>query len=365
VTGVQTCALPISGNNLASLFPSAQVTSLVFQGGIGARGDQFYNLTSLPSVQNAGANAGVNYLQGGTGNDRLVGDPNPAGQTYETDSAGTNVMVGGTGLNNFFAGRGSYTFTTGPGFNALYSILATSNVINASAGTGYIIVNPGSKITSNPSYSIVTFFQFGAVGAATPNTPAALVQPDANGHRILYLNPQMASTSYAVYDFGGTIYVLYNDAAGFQLFAFPDAGVTWMAEFGAGGQNTVVNNTSINDVLYGGLSGNHYLVGGYGINVLKGHTGQNVLVARGAIYNDVTAGNGTDLIVTNPYADGVVRANQKSVSTTILGLSRETLLVGVPAISVVPTLYDPFDSDTVVDDQDYAFWAPFALNVQP
>jgi hypothetical protein len=152
------------------------------------------------------------------------------------------------------------------------------------------------------------------------------------------------------------------------------ASVSWIASFGpTGSNNTEVNNTAVNDVLYGGLPpGNHTIVGGYGINVLKGHSGVNTIVARG-YYNDVSAGNGTDTVLllhrsvlgshavdqvfAQPHVADIVRANQKAVSTVIRGVRMGDVVSGIP--QSVNGQTDPNDTDTTADNDDYTFLAAF------
>ena len=357
-------------------FAAGSVASITFQGGSGSFGDYFSNNTSLPSTQNAGANRGTNYLQGGSGNDTLLADPNPHGATYETDAGGTNSFVGGPGFTNFFAGKGTDSFALGSGYSALYSILAKNTITGHEDGRGYLIVNAGSQISDLPDYQIVTFFQPGVSGNApgNPGGPSAVLQLDVNGNRILYLNAAsgQATTSFTVNPDPAVatgIIVTYTDGNGTQTFRFHE--ISWIASFGpSGSNNTEINNTAINDVFYGGLPpGNHTLVGGFGINVLKGHSGQNTITARGA-YNDISAGNGTDTIVDNRSRAAasidaafaglgdVIRANQAAVSTTITGFRPKDVVVGVPLS--INGQNDANDSDTVAaDNDDFSFWAAF------
>lgn len=375
--------LVASENGRTVDFALAQVASILFQGGNGTQGDYFANLTALPSTQMAGSNPGVNYLQGGTGNDSLVADMNPHSQSYLTDPNGTDTFTGGPGFVNMFSGPGNKTFQLGSGYTALYSIQATTNVITGhSTGRGYLIVNNGSQVAANlTNYQIVTFFQPGVSGTApgSPSGPSAVLQNDANGNGILYLNQAngQTSTTFVVNQLGATLFVFYTDPAnGARVFTFDAAQVAWIASFGpAGSNNTLINNTSINDVLYGGLPpGNHTIVGGTGINVLKGHSGTNILVAPG-YYNDVSAGNGTDLVLllhrsvlgstavdsvfAQPHAADIVRANQKSVSTMIWGLRQGDAVSGIPAS--INFQADANDSDVgqPADNDDYVFWSQF------
>lgn len=376
-------------NNKAFDFSSAAVKSLTFQGGSGSKGDYFANLTAVPSTQQAGNNKGVNYLQGGTGNDTLKASPNGDAKSYLTDPAGSNTIQGGPGFANIFLGTGTENVTLGTGYTALYSILAKNTIKGSTTGgddddgKGYLIVNNGSQITNSKGYDIVTFFQPGVSGTApgVPNGPSAVLQKDVNGNGILYLNAAngQTSTSFTVNQTGGgdddgedggdKITVTYTDPRnGTKTFTFNHDAVKWIASFGpAGSNNTIINNTDINDVLYGGLPpGNHTIVGGKGaISVLKGHSGTNTITARAA-YIDVTAGNGTDTVNIQrggdhgddaPNAPDVIRTNAKAVSTTITGFKHGDLVTGVP--KSINGTSDPNDMDTVADNQDYAFWASF------
>ena len=366
-------------------FPAANVNSIAFQGGFGNGGDYFANNTALPSTQKAGGNHGLNYLQGGSGNDTLVASTDKKASTYETDAGGTNTFVGGPGFVNMFAGKGTDTFTLGSGYTALYSILAKGTITGRSAGKGYLIVNAGSSIANAANYQIITFFQPGVSGTApgNPGGPAAIVKADANGNNILYLDQASAqsSTSFRVdpaYDGQDGIAVTYTDSSGKNLhWVFHN--IAWIGSFGpSGSNNTIINTTAVNDVFYGGLPpGNHTIIGGTGINVLKGHSGTNSITANG-YYNDVTAGSGTDNVQLNfdyealadarakagiPVEDlGVVRTNQAKVTTTISAYQIGYLVVGVPKQLNGVTDPNPFvpateAPDIVADNDDYAYWA--------
>ncbi len=347
----------ISEGGLTYSFAAAAVTSISFQGGHGHFGDSFVNLTSISSTAKAGANDGVNYLQGGTGNDSLFGDTDAKGQTYFTDFAGVNTFIGGRGFNNFFGFRGNETIVTGPGQNAIYDILGT-NAINASQGSGYLIENAASTATTTvgPSYQVITFFQ----PTVNASTSPFVLQNDVNGNGVLYLVPQTTTGyTFTIDQLGkgknAQLLATYNDpVTGVQTFTVLESQVSWIATFGSG-SNTVINNTSVNDVFYGSLSATatHTLIGGYGINVLKGHNGSNYLEARGT-YNDISAGNGTDVVVgsSEKHATNVFRANQTQLTTQLFNFHDDDLILGVPQ-SVNGVTTQPTGTTATV--QDYVF----------
>jgi hypothetical protein len=347
----------LSESGLAYRFDPATVSSIFFQGGGGKRGDSFLNLTAIASELHAGANAGVNCLQGGSGDDALFGDPNARGDSYLTDFAGVNLMVGGAGLNNFFGLGGNETITTGTGENRICDILGT-NTIDARQGHGYVIRNQGSVATSTigPDYDVVTFFQ----GFTSP----AVLQPDQNGHGILYLNPVagQSGVSFALEPVGSSLLVTYIDATGWHFFAFPKGSVDWIASFGTPGDDTYVDDSAANDVLFGS-GGDDALFSGMGrFSILNGQSGNDYMLAR-ARYNDVTAGTGADFIAPAGPPSGMIvyRVNQAAVTTQVwLYNGRRDVLIGVPLS--VNGVVDPNDRDGVPDVEDYVFWFLFARN---
>lgn len=347
-------------------FSSGSINSICFQGGLG--NDYFANNTAINSIQHAGDGAGITYLQGGTGKDVLIGGNNPMGSTYESAFSGQAMFVGGAGFNNIFGGKlgGSDIIFAGPGRNAVYDILG-NNTVYGGTGSGYLIVNATSQVVASPKETVITFFQsqFGPIGGVTIGSPAVL-QKDVNGHGILYLAPQSASANWTVNQVGtgdaAQLVVLYNDANGQQTFTFPKSQVSWIASFGGTGNNTYVNNTNVNDVLYGGLGGaavQHTIIGGFGINVIKGHSGTNTLQARGT-YNDLTAGSGTDFITGSGRGQNVFRTNRTSEVTWLDNFHASDVVLGLPRSINGKT--NPNDNDPTISNADYTFWYTFLKN---
>jgi hypothetical protein len=345
-------------------FTSASVKSIAFQGGSG--NDYFANLTAISSVQRAGNGDGVTYLQGGTGKDTLIAGTNAKGSTYESDASGQATFVGGVGYTNMFGGKsgGADTIYAGSGRNAVYDILGTDTVYGGT-GSGYLIVNAQSQVFASAKEQVITFFQsqFGPVGGVTTGSPFVL-QNDVNGHGILYLAPQSISANWTINQTGSgasaQLVVTYNDANGQQVATFAKSSVDWIASFGGTGNNTYVNNTDVNDVFYGGLGGatvQHTIIGGFGINVLKGHGGTNFIEARGT-FNDITAGSGTDFLMGSDRGQNVFRVNKTVENTTIEDFHDHDLVFGVPL--TVNGKTDPNASATgAIADADYDFWYLF------
>jgi len=211
-----------------------------------------------------------------------------------------------------------------------------------------------------------TFFQaqFGPLGGVTTGSPAVL-QKDVNGNGILYLVPQSPSASWTVNQVGtgttATLSVIYNDANGQQTFSFTKSQVSWIASFGGTGNNTYVNNTNVNDVFYGGLGGaavQHTLIGGFGINVLKGHSGTNFIEARGT-YNDLTAGSGTDFLTGSNRGLNVFRTNRAAEVTWLDNFHPSDLVLGLPAS--INGQMDPNYTGTIAN-ADYTFWYLYLKN---
>jgi hypothetical protein len=322
------------------------------------RGDSFVNNTSLPSTLIAGANVGTNYLQGGSGNDTLIASPNPEAATYETDASGTNVLIGGPGYTNYFLGKGNDTFTLGSGYNALYSILAT-NKINAGQGTGYLLVDNGTTFNGlAPTYQIVTFFQPSITGSTSP----AVLQPDANGNGILYLNPQgTGSVSYVVNEVGnGQIDVHYVDANGAQDLLFSESQVQWIALFSVPNvADQYANNTPINDVVY--LKSGSTIIGGFGqVSVMKIHSGNGSITGRATGFDDFFAGPGGTVTMTQLGSAPAVYRIAPTSTTSIVGYDRDDVIAGIP-VSVTDSDGDKTfftDPNADPDNADYTqLWA--------
>jgi hypothetical protein len=197
---------------------------------------------------------------------------------------------------------------------------------------------------------------------ATNDTREILSYTYGNNKSILYLLPQSQSASYTVNQVGtGTtaqLSVIYNDANGQQTFSFLKSQVSWIASFGGTGNNTYVNNTDVNDVFYGGLGGaavQHTIIGGFGINVIKGHSGTNFLEARGT-YNDLTAGSGTDFLTGSNRGRNVFRTNRASEVTWLDDFHPSDLVLGLPAS--INGKMDPNFTGTITN-ADYTFWYTF------
>ena len=69
--------------------------------------------------------------------------------------SGTNLFIGGSGLDAFYGGSGTNTFDAGSGYDVLVGGTG-SNTYNATTGSG-LIIERGSTITVNapPSYTVI------------------------------------------------------------------------------------------------------------------------------------------------------------------------------------------------------------------
>jgi hypothetical protein len=300
-------------------FAASAVARVVFHGGKGAFGDSMVNNTALPAMLVAGGNSGTNYLEGGGGNDTLVGDPNPAGRTYEMDFAGTNLFLGGAGYTNVDSG-GRDTIRTGAGENAIYD-LSPSAQIYATQGHGYIITGAG-QVTAGKGYQIVKFAQPAAGAIAT-------LRPDANHNGVLYLHPATPGAFITVNEtwIAGvdSLLVSYVDMSSHQTFTYPKASVQWIA-LSATANDTFTNNTSVNDVFVGSAIGNDEVFAGFGVNVLHEQSGCNYLLGRGTV-NDFHAGKEMDTLQVWGTGLNTFRVNEGS---TAIGYNAGDVVLGVP-----------------------------------
>lgn len=304
-------------------FATSQVMSLTYNGGNSTKPEYFANKTSLPSVQNAGIGRGLHYLEGGTGTDALVGSPNIYSSNYLFDTSGpANSVVGGKGYNNIQVFGSSNSITAGPRGNLVYAILG-SNTINGYNGYGDIITNAISTVTNAKRQHTVTFFQ------ASLANQVAVVQKG-----VLYLNPQASGVTFVVDEVGTKLVVTYTETGGVPTkFTFNKRDVNWIASFGSSGDDTYINNTSKKVVQYG-AGGNDQIIGGFGLNLLKGSSGDDIIVGRGT-YNDLTANSGNDIIISKGKVN-VIRPDTTSVSTKVVTFNKNAdIILGNDPLSIL------------------------------
>lgn len=299
------------------------VTSLRFQGNGGNL--TVYNNTSLPSLQVAGSGK-VNVLVGGTGNDTLVGGSAPDGVTYEQDPAGNNLLVGGAGDNNLFGGKNADTIISAGKSDEVYDILGSNQYFSVGNPAGYVISNFGSPAFVSPRQTSIVFFQ------PTTNPVPALLTQDVNGNGILWLNPVagQSGVTYRIDEAGSQYVVTYTDATGTQTFRFAKSQVQWIASFGTPGNDQYFDGSEANDVLYG-AAGDDTLSGSYGqTNVLKGHSGNDVLVPHATRVADISAGPGSATLAGTPNGQTIFRNATPTLQTRDIGVQPGDIVIGAP-----------------------------------
>lgn len=315
--------------NTIADFNANQVTSITFQASQGST--DFYNLTNLPSTQIAGTGAVTYNLNGGTGNDTLIGSSNSASRNFLSDPNGNDALKGIAGYVNIFAGKGTHTIATGSGTVQVYSILGTNDVINGGTAFGVLIVNATSQVTASKNEVVVTFFGT----SPNPTSPFVLTK-DVNGNGILMLQSQDPTQVYFTITTGfipgqpTQLVVTYADSQGrVQYFVTPKSSVQFIAFFSITGVSYVTNQTDLPDVLY--AKSGSYLQGGTSLNVLKIHSGSGVAVGRGT-FNDLFAGPGgtSTLVATN--GQSIFRNATDRISTTNIGVVKDDVVTAVPAV---------------------------------
>ena len=204
---------------------------------------------------------------------------------------------GGLYGDTLFGGSGRNTLVPGPGDDVVYAILPTAANTIATADKGHdtVFTNAGALVvgdTFGPARdTVVRFFDVSRLPGS------GFVGQAADG--ALYVTPLDGGGSTRIDDGAGgltTVTYDFNDGNGPQVRTFRN--VTAVAYFGGQGADAYLNNTSLPEAAYGGL-GNapDVLVGGFGVSVLKGLGGNDTLVGRSSVYQDLSGNAGADTLI--------------------------------------------------------------------
>jgi hypothetical protein len=299
-------------------FAATAVRSIVIRDGNGD--DSIINLTQIPST-----------IVAGNGNDYVnTGDPSRLGtgandtirlgngDDVVQDSGGTDTISVGNGNDVVFA-YGKDNIVAGNGANTLYNIVGSGNIV-AGNGANHIITNNNFAVNSGPN--TLPIYRFG--GKAAP------VQLDPNG--ILYFTSATGNATVTVNDNGdGTITSVYtNDATGTnETDTFQSSQVKGIGAIFGKGSGTFTNNTSIENVAYGGAAGNNVLIGGSGWDFMKSNSANDVIIGGQAGAENILSEGGQNGTIVGGTGVDVIAAGF-SGTATVISTGTVDVVVGDP-----------------------------------
>lgn len=278
-------AIKVSTNGKLESFDKSLVNSLRINGNNGD--DYLVNRTGLPATLNGGN--GNDYLQGGADSDLLVGG---AGDDILSDfvpakATAQNVLDGGAGNDNLWGGFGATdTLLGGAGNDVIYDIVGGTNTVNGQAGNDKIITRATDILVADPHDRQVALF-------GSTSKPVELKDGT------LYLLGSDLDDRISVNEVRGQVVVTHGD----NTYTFKKSDVKFLAGVGGNGNDSFINNSSIDSVFYG-TGGNDTLIGGRGSDILKGGGGNDVLIGNGG-QDDLTGDNDADILLAT--GNGVVR----------------------------------------------------------
>ncbi len=310
-----TVQLDIKGQ-VSQTFSSTAVTKLVVNGLNG--NDSIINLTQIPSVIVDGN--GDNYIdtglpsQLGTGANDVIQVGN--GNNVIQDSGGTDTFKLGNGNNVLFS-YGTDNIVAGNGNNVLYNIVG-KGTITAGNGNNQVITNANFLVNTGPNSAPVYNF--------TQPQDAVTLAP--NG--VLYFRSSTGAAAVDIEDNGdGTITTVFTDGAtgATTTQSFLKSSVIQIGAIFGKGSGTFVNNTNLNNVVYGGSAGGNILIGGGGsFDFQKSNSPNDIIIGNSPTLNVLSVGgqNGTLIGSTgnNVFAAGF------SGNATVLSTGAVDVVIG-------------------------------------
>ncbi|RJG40892.1 calcium-binding protein [Mesorhizobium sp. DCY119] len=271
-------------------FSSAKVSSVetLALGGYsfdGTIGNDTFNLSAIGAISsnrimnlndgddNFIGHAGVNYVNGGSGNDRLDGG---AGNDELTGAEGNDTLIGGTGDDTFYIAGSSFgidTFSGGDGADTIR--------INGNISVSQIDFS-AAKVSSVETLALGGYSFDGTIGNDRFNLSAIGA---ISSNRTMNLND------------GNDVFIGH-------------VGVNYV---NGGSGNDSLDGGAGNDELSGGEGGDSVL-GGTGDDDLYGNNGNDVI--NGGVGDDyMNGGAGNDIFYVNSTADRTIEAANQGTDT--------------------------------------------------
>jgi Ca2+-binding RTX toxin-like protein len=275
----------------------------------GVRGDTFTNRTPVAGTLSLGDGNNVVYTA--------------APSTVVTVGNGSNILqvvggkstiTAGNGNDNIYGGVAD-SITAGSGQDIIYDILPGTTTITVAPHTAVDHLFTGPQTTLSGAMAQDHTAQFFVTGRTLGSGTLAL-----QGQTLYFTANNNGDQFYVFPAANGGLTVLYNlnDGTGPKFAQFAPGQVNQIAAFGGAGNDTFINQTNIDDVMYGAGGGNT-LIGGFGSLDLEkagGAANQTSFVyGRSPVYNDLngsaTAGI-TSILAGTPGAFNVFRSNSPS-----------------------------------------------------
>jgi Ca2+-binding RTX toxin-like protein len=270
-------------DDVSEAFPMEDVVSLEVYGNNG--NDDISNNTPFPSVLFGGN--GNDIIKGGPGDDVMFGGNGDDIITDFAGGGGVNLLDGGPGNDSLWGGFGpSDTLLGGPGNDVLYDIVGGPNTMNGGTGNNTIIGRTIDQLKSTKSDTVVSFGS-GKGPVSLVKGVIYLMGDDNDNHTEVSLG----SNSPLLRQKNSRVVVKVDG----ETFTFDRKQVKMLAGIGGDGNDTFINNTSINSVYYG-TGGNDTLIGGSGFDLLKGGAGDDLLDGGGG-NDDLSGDDGVDVLI--------------------------------------------------------------------
>jgi hypothetical protein len=273
----------------------------------GAQADTFTNRTAIPGAITLGD--GANVVNSTAASTITAGNGNNVIQ----DTKGGSSITVGNGDNNIYGGPGD-TIVAGSGQNIIYDILPgnTSVTVAPHQSIDHLFVGPTATLVGAQKQDHVARF---FVPGRTIGSGTLVLDGDT-----LYFTADNAGDLFQAVPLPGNRTGVFTRTATGQAFAvFKNKDFNQIAVFGGSGNDVFINQTAIDDVMYG-AGGTNVLIGGYGqldLEKAGGAAGTaSVAFGNSPVYNDLTGsgvpGTSTTLVANPRAALNILRSNSPS-----------------------------------------------------
>jgi hypothetical protein len=322
----------VTNSNAVTSFKGVQAVNYFGFDGNTANTDYFTNRTTIRgSLYGIGAANQVIYTIAPAS--AVFGGP---GNNVFQVTGGQSFISPGSGSDSTYGGPGDF-INVGSGANVIYDILPGNTRVNVASHTAvdHLFTGPQTVLTGAMAQDhTAQFFVTAPLGSGTLAQKGSTLYFAANNN------------GDTVYFFGNStlVTVLYslNDGTGFKIAGF--TGVNQISAFGGSGSDTFINNSNIDDAMYG-AGGSNLLVGGFGSLDLEKSGGQaatgSTAIGRSPIANDLngsglTNTSNTLIFLGGPTAQNIARTN--SPTDVVIGLKTTDVLVSLYPDQVVAAL---------------------------